>query len=42
MDFLAKTLEKYRIMAHIFFKHLPHEEKIDALTEAAKKIREED
>lgn len=41
VDVLAKTLEIYRIMAHIFFKHLSRTDKVDALTEAAEKIREE-
>lgn len=41
MDILAKTIEMYRIMAHVFFKHLSKTEKVDAMTEAAEKIREE-
>lgn len=41
MEILSDSLEKYMIMANVFFKHLDGRAKVDALTEAAEQIREE-
>lgn len=41
MDLLAMRVEMYRIMAFTFYNKLDNEDKIDALTEAAEKIRVE-
>lgn len=42
MEFLAKKIELYRTMAYVFYKRLDKDERIDALTEVALMIREEE
>jgi hypothetical protein len=37
---VLEAMERYRIMAHVFFRRLDKDEKIDALTEVAEFIRE--
>jgi len=41
MEVLSEAVERYRMMAHVFFRRLDHKEKIDAMIEVAELIKEE-
>jgi hypothetical protein len=36
---VLELIERYKVMAHVFFRRLDKDEKIDALTEVAEFIR---
>ena len=41
MDILIQRMEMYRIMVEIFYRRLDKQEQLDALTEAAERIKSE-